>query len=129
VRTGSQRGRPYAGSGSRPEQPGVPNPATGTPALAPAKTVGQVRQLAGCGGVRYAVGSFTQISQGGKTFARDNVFSFGRSAPCKITSWAPSVNGTVNSIQLTSDCSHAFIGGKFTKVVGSAADNIAYIRT
>jgi hypothetical protein len=109
--------------------PVSPNPATGTPALAPTGTTEQVRQMVACNGVMYAVGSFTQISQGGQTFTRDNVFSFSQSAPYKVTSWTPSTNGTVNSIQLTSDCSHAFIGGKFTKVDGSAADNIAYIRT
>jgi hypothetical protein len=109
--------------------PVSPNPATGTPALAPTGTTEQVRQMVACAGVMYAVGSFTQISQGGQTFTRDNVFSFSQTAPYAITSWAPTVNGTVNSIQLTSDCKHAFIGGKFTNVDGSAADNIAYIRT
>ncbi len=109
--------------------PVSPNPATGTPALAPTGTTEQVRQMVACAGVMYAVGSFTQISQGGQTFTRDNVFSFSQTAPYKITSWAPSTNGIVNSIQLTSDCTHAFIGGKFTNVDGSAADNIAYIRT
>jgi hypothetical protein len=109
--------------------PASPNPDTGTPALAPTGTTEQVRQLVACNGVMYAVGSFTEISQGGQTFTRDNIFSFSQAAPYKITSWAPDVNGTVNSIQLTSDCSHAFIGGKFTKVDGSAAGNIAYIRT
>src|SRR5258708_2867866 len=43
--------------------------------------------------------------------------------------WAPTVNGTVNSIALTSDCSRAYIGGSFSRVDGSAASNIAYIRT
>ena len=109
--------------------PVSPNPATGTPALAPTGTTEQVRQVVACGGVMYAVGTFTQISQGGQTFTRDNIFSFSQTAPYTITSWAPSTNGTVNSIQLTSDCTHAFIGGKFTNVDGSAADNIAYIRT
>jgi hypothetical protein len=109
--------------------PVSPNPATGTPALAPTGTIEQVRQIVACDGVMYAVGTFTQISQGGQTFTRDNIFSFSQTAPYTITSWAPSTNGTVNSIQLTSDCTHAFIGGKFTKVDGSAADNIAYIRT
>ena len=109
--------------------PVSPNPATGTPALAPTGTIEQVRQIVACGGVMYAVGTFTQISQGGQTFTRDNIFSFSQTAPYTITSWAPSTNGTVNSIQLTSDCTHAFIGGKFTNVDGSAADNIAYIRT
>jgi hypothetical protein len=109
--------------------PVSPNPATGTPALAPTGAIEQVRQIVACAGVMYAVGSFTQISQGGQTFTRNNVFSFSQTAPYAITSWAPSTNGTVNSIQLTSDCHHAFIGGKFTNVDGSAADNIAYIRT
>jgi len=109
--------------------PVSPNPATGTPALAKTGTTEQVRQLVACNGVMYAVGSFTQISQGGQTFTRNNVFSFSQAAPYTITSWTPSVNGTVNSIQLTSDCQHAFIGGKFTQVDGSAANNIAYIST
>src|SRR6266566_552849 len=109
--------------------PVSPKPATGTPALAPTGTIEQVRQIVACNGVMYAVGTFTQISQGGQTFARNNIFSFSQAAPYKITSWTPDVNGTVNSIQLTSDCNHAFIGGKFTKVDGSSASNIAYIRT
>ena len=67
--------------------------------------------------------------QGGVTYRRDNVFSFGARAPYKVTSWAPTVNGTVNSIALTSDCSHAYIGGSFSRVDGSAASNIADIRT
>jgi hypothetical protein len=109
--------------------PVSPTPATGTPALAPNGTTEQIRQIVACNGVMYAVGSFTQISQGGQTFTRDNIFSFSQNSPYQITSWAPSTNGVVNSIQLTSDCNHAFIGGKFTKVDGSAASNIAYIRT
>ena len=109
--------------------PVSPNPQTGTPELASTGTTEQVRQIVACKGVMYAVGSFTQISQGGQTYTRDNIFSFSQSKPFNVTSWAPSTNGVVNSIQLTSDCSHAFIGGKFTKVDGSAADNIAYIRT
>ena len=39
------------------------------------------------------------------------------------------MNGTVNSIALTPDCSHAYIGGSFSRVDGSAASNIADIRT
>jgi hypothetical protein len=118
-----------AKSGAAPTGPASPNPVTGTPALAPTGTTEQIRQVVACNGVMYAVGSFTEISQGGQTFARNNVFSFSQGSPYTITSWTPDVNGTVNSIQLTSDCKHAFIGGKFTQVDGSAADNIAYIRT
>jgi hypothetical protein len=109
--------------------PVSPNPAAGTPALAPTGTTEQIRQLVSCNGVMYAVGTFTKISQGGQTFTRNNIFSFRQAAPYTITSWKPSANGTVNSIQLTSDCRHAFIGGKFSTVDGSSAHNIAYIRT
>jgi hypothetical protein len=109
--------------------PVSPNPATTTPALATTGTTEQVRQIVACNNVMYAVGSFTSISQNGQTFTRDNVFSFSQNAPYTITSWAPSTNGVVNSIQLTSDCNHAFIGGKFTNVDGVAVSNIAYIRT
>src|SRR5207244_535227 len=116
-----------------PNGPASPNPVTGTPALAPTGPVEQVRPVVACNGVMYAVGSFTQISgfngTSRQTFTRNNVFSFSQSAPYTITSWTPSTNGVVNSIQLTSDCKHAFIGGKFTQVDGSPADNIADIRT
>ena len=105
------------------------DPATGTPALATTSTTEQVRQLVACGGVMYAVGTFTAISQNGTTYTRNNVFSFSQTAPYTITPWAPDVNGTVNSIALTSNCGHAFIGGAFTQVDGSAAHNIAYIST
>src|SRR5260370_42595085 len=77
----------------------------------------------------FAVGTFTEISQSGLTYPRDNVFSFSATAPYTITSWTPSVNGTVNSIALTSSCTHAYIGGSFSQVDGVAANNIAYIRT
>jgi len=106
-----------------------PVPAAGTPALAPSGTAEQVRQLVQCGGTMYAVGSFTRISQGGVTYQRDNVFSFSATAPYRITSWAPGVNGTVNSIALASDCSRAYIGGSFTRVAGASAADIASIST
>src|SRR5215510_8667039 len=109
--------------------PVSPTPATGTPALHKTGTIQQIRQLVACGGTMYAVGSFTSIRHGGQIFTRNNIFSFSQTAPYQVTSWAPSVNGTVNSIQLTSDCNHAFIGGKFSQVDGSSAHNIAYIRT
>jgi len=77
----------------------------------------------------YAVGSFTEISWGGKTYPRNNIFSFSATSPFTITGWNPNVNGEVNSIALTSDCSHAYIGGSFTRAGGAAAKNIAYLRT
>jgi hypothetical protein len=76
----------------------------------------------------FAVGSFTEISQSG-IHRRNNVFSFRATAPYKITSWAPDINGPVSSIAVTRDCAHAYIGGAFTKVGGQMAQNIAEIST
>jgi hypothetical protein len=107
-------------------------PASGTPQLYPNGTTEQVRQLVQCGGTMYAVGTFTKIQQGssGPVYTRDNIFSFSATSPFTITSWAPDVNGTVNTIAFNgTDCSTAYIGGNFTSVNGSAATDIAAIST
>jgi hypothetical protein len=107
-------------------------PASGTPQLYPNGTTETVRQLVQCGGTMYAVGSFTQIQQGssGPVYTRNNVFSFSATSPFAVTSWAPNVNGTVNTIAFNgTDCSTAYIGGQFSSVNGSAAANIAAVAT
>jgi hypothetical protein len=105
-------------------------PAAGTPALTATSTTEQVRQLVQCGGTMYAVGTFASIQQQGTVYSRNNIFSFSATAPFTITSWNPNVNGIVNSIAFNgSDCSHAYIGGKFTSVHGTAVKNIAEIDT
>jgi hypothetical protein len=112
--------------------PVSPVPVTGTPALVhtgSASTYQNIGQIVQCGSTMYAVGNFAEISQNGSTYTRDNIFSFSATAPYTVTSWAPSVNGPVESIALTSNCAHAYIGGRFTEVDGSAASHIAYIRT
>jgi hypothetical protein len=103
---------------------------SGTPALSSSNTGQQIRQLVQCGSTMYAVGTVTSLTQGGKTFSRTNVFSFSASAPFTLTSWAPAVNGTVNSIAFAgTDCSTAYIGGSFTSVNGTAVQNLAKIST
>ncbi len=107
-------------------------PLTGTPHFSVSDThpVEQVRQLVQCGDTMYAVGSFYNILQGSSTFSRENVFSFGAASPFTMTSWAPNVNGTVNSIAFANgNCSDAYIGGSFTSVNGTAVKNIAEINT
>jgi hypothetical protein len=119
---------------------GVPAPSTGAVLAKPLAgtphfdvndtPTEQVRQLVQCNTTMYAVGSFYNILQGSSTFARRNVFSFSATPPFTMTSWAPSVNGTVNSIAFVNgDCSHAYIGGSFTSVNGTAVNNIAEIDT
>src|SRR6266567_1714411 len=111
-----------------------PRAAAGTPQLNKIGT-GQknqevIRELVPCGGTMYAVGRFTSIRHNGTIYTRNNIFSFKESAPFTVTSWAPNVNGQVNAIAFNgSDCSHAYIGGSFTSINGTAVANIAEIST
>src|SRR5260221_3743221 len=105
-------------------------PASGSPQLAATGRTEQVRQSVQCGQTMYAVGSFTLIAQSGTTYARNTVFSFSAVAPYTVTSWTPNVNGVVNTIGFSgTNCSTAYIGGKFTSVHGTLATNIAAIST
>src|SRR5215471_11306836 len=107
--------------------PVSPTPVAGTPTLVATGTTEEIRQIADCGGTMYAVGTFTQISgwdgSSTQTFTRNRIFSFSDTAPFTITSWDPNVNGTVNTIALSADCSDAYIGGQFTTVGGATAKN------
>jgi hypothetical protein len=136
-------GIPAAQAGTGGEQPpaGVvsPAPASGTPRLASSSQPReQIRQLARCGGVMYAVGSFGSIKQGSRTYARTDIVSFSASSPYTVTSWAPRVVGStktdqdgaaaINSIAFSGrKCGYAYIGGNFTRVNGTKVSNIAEI--
>jgi hypothetical protein len=118
------------GGGLPPPGTGVMRkPLTGTPHFAvTSKPVEQVRQLVQCGGTMYAVGTFSHILQGSHDYTRHNAFSFHASPPFTMTSWAPNINGEVNSIAFhAGNCSRAYIGGSFSSVNGTAAKNIAEI--
>ena len=110
-----------------------PSAAPGTPQLNKVGT-GQaaqdvIRELVPCGNNMYAVGRFTSI-QHGTVYTRNNIFSFKKTAPFTVTSWAPNVNGQVNAIAFNgSNCSRAYIGGSFSSVNGTAVSNIAEIST
>lgn len=111
-----------------------PKPASGTPELiynTGRHTVNRVYQMVKCGKRMYAVGTFSEVTQGGTDYSRSNIFSFRATAPYTITSWAPQVNGTINSITFNSSvgCGDAYIGGDFTSVNGTAATDIAKIST
>ena len=57
------------------------------------------------------------------------MFSFSATKPYTVTSWNPNVNGIVNGITFSPDCSTAYIGGKFSTVGGAAAKNLAAVST
>ena len=113
-----------------PTGPVSTTPASFTPQLANTGTTQQVRQLVQCGTTMYAVGNFNTIQRLSTTYTRNNAFSFSAVAPYTMTAWNPNVNGVVNSIAFNgSDCTHAYIGGKFTSVDGTAVKNIAEVDT
>src|SRR5690242_12696855 len=110
--------------------PVSPKPASGTPHLRLRTTLDNViRQIVQCGNTMYAVGGFTKILWNGATYTRHNIFSFQATAPYRITSWNPDANERVNSIALSANCGHAYIGGDFTSVHGTAAGHLANVRT
>lgn len=124
-------GSPALAGPAGPPGPVSSTPASGTPELAGTGHTETVRQLVQCGGMIYAVGSFTAISQGGKTYSRNNVFSFGAAAPYAVSGLNVNVNGEVNSIAFIPGrgCSDAYLGGRFTSVHGTAAKDIAEVST
>lgn len=124
----------YATPGAGPAPAGTsvtPVAATYTPSIA-GTTVGMtVRQLVPCGTAMFAVGVFSSILQvqpAVATLARNNVFSFD-STTGQVSSFDPNVNGKVNSIALSPDCSTAYLGGLFTSVGGVPVKNIAAVDT
>lgn len=104
-------------------------PVSWTPQLATSGrdgTIEQIRQLAHCGSTMYAVGRFSTILQGGVTYARNNAFSFSATTGT-LTGWNPNVNGRVDSVALSADCSTAYLGGSFTAVGATGASNIVSV--
>jgi hypothetical protein len=105
----------------------TPTPITTPPDTAPPV---QVRQLVQCGGTMYAVGQFTQIKRNSTVYTRDNIFSFQATSPFTVSSWAPAVNGVVNSIAFSGgSCADAYIGGKFSEIGSTKVKDIAKIST
>jgi hypothetical protein len=106
--------------------------ASGTPHFVASNDnpIEQVRQFVQCGSTMYAVGTFSEVVKGSTHYVRNNAFSFSATAPYKVTTWDPNVNGIVNSIAFNgTDCSVAYLGGKFTQVGSTAVKNITAVST
>lgn len=107
-------------------------PAAGTPALesgagAPYEAVNALKQ---CGGTVYAGGTFTVVTQGGADYRRSNLFSFSATAPYKITSWDPRVNGSVQTLAFDgANCGQVYVGGSFSRIGGTRAADLAAVST
>jgi hypothetical protein len=130
---GATAGRPAqhgSATHSTASGPVSPIPASGTPELATTGTTEQVRQLVQCGPFMYAVGTFTKIKWNGTTFSRNNIFRFSAASPFTVDGWNPDVNGIVDTIAFNGgNCADAYIGGSFSSVHSSSANNIAEIST
>ncbi len=128
VATGAER------SASTPAPPIGPvsvHPVTTTPHLPPTSSPPQqIRQLVQCQGTMYAVGTFSKIERGTVSHLRYNVMSFKATSPYTVSTWAPKVNGEVNSIAFNDgNCADAYIGGTFTSVNGFKVANLAEVST
>ena len=81
-----------AGTGGQPPPPGSVSarPASNTPRLASRSSPReQIRQIVRCGTTMYAVGSFSVIKQGSRSFSRTDIVSFSANSPYTVTSWPP----------------------------------------
>ena len=89
-------------------------------------TTTMIRQ---CGTQIWAVGAFTSVgAPNHSAVTRNNVVVFDQASGA-VLPVDPNVNGQVDSITFTPDCTSAYIGGKFTTVGGTAVKNIAKIST
>lgn len=72
----------------------------------------------------YAGGSFSNVKPAGAASGtnltpRSNLLAYSISTGNLVTSWAPSVNGTVRAIEVSPDGSRVYVGGSFTVANGS----------
>ncbi|THG30797.1 beta strand repeat-containing protein [Naasia lichenicola] len=86
------------------------------------------------GNTVYAGGSFANARPAGNAagvgnIARSNLLAFNLQTGALITSFNPTVNGTVNSVAASPDGSRLYIGGAFTTVNGVTRNRVAAFDT
>jgi len=86
---------------------------------------GAVQSVAKVGNTLVAVGKFTQVTWGGTTYPRTNIFAFNANTGEVSTTFVPTVNGAVNRVVSAGDGTSVFIGGKFDQVNGQNASHVA----
>jgi hypothetical protein len=77
----------------------------------------------------WAVGAFTSVgSPGHSAVTRNNVVVFDQTTGA-VSAVDPNVNGQVDSVTFSPDCTSAYLGGTFTSVHGTAVKNLAKVST
>ena len=103
--------------------------APSTPYLVTVGSTPTTTMIRQCGTQMWAVGAFTSVgSPGHSAVTRNNVVVFDQ-ATGAVSAVDPNVNGQVDSVTFSPDCSSAYLGGKFTLVHGTAVKNIAKVST
>ena len=82
------------------------------------------------GNTVYAGGSFSNARPAGNAagvgnVARSNLLAFNLTTGALIAGFAPTINGTVNSVAASPDGSRLYIGGTFTRVNGDVRNRVA----
>lgn len=106
------------------------NPVDYTPnVLDTANGNGMVLAIAPVGNVVYVGGNFTTVRNAGTSanITRNYLFAFDRTTG-KVTTFAPAVNGIVQTIMAAPDGQSIIIGGNFTTVQGAGQRSLAMLR-
>ena len=107
-------------------QPPKPGPVNTLPSAVPAKNTpsvdnGETDSIAQNGNTMIIGGTFTSVN----SQTRNHVAAFDRTTGALSTSFAPNVNGNVNSVLPGPTANTVYIGGAFTQVNGQAAQFVA----
>lgn len=106
---------PASGSVSQPRLV-VTNPVNFTPNV----DDGRVQAIAKVGSTIVLGGTFTSVTKGTTTFARDGLVAFEAKTGVVSTAFAPTLDGEVETVVPAADGTSIYVGGAFTTVNGAS---------
>jgi hypothetical protein len=107
-------------------------PAGAVPSPTAANTLqfygGEVRAVAQIGGTIYVGGSFTAVGNGTPSIARSNLVAIDATSGQLVTAFDPHPDNAVNTLLVSADGAHLYVGGVFNNVRGcSQCDRLAML--